>query len=399
MASAPTRRMVTFGSVLRDHGPGPDRRPVLELDTLARGDPGDRDVAGEHRAGLAGGVGDREGDHPHAALDVAPDGTLAVHVALVVHELDRGRAVVEGAAPGADDTLAEQRRLEPLVVDVAAEHVGDRVLEDEIDLLLVVAEDLLDLGARRGVADPGVAGALAEQLADVVEKLLVGPVAVDVLLREAESVEALLGLVVVEKLAEGGAVLEGDPEVRVGHPVPEAALAQLQLVDDHVVEEADDVGARGDDEAIVLERPLQGAGAAEPLTALEHQDRLAGPGQVGGRGQAVVAAADDDRVPVLARPARRPARAGRPRRAWLRSRSSQATPSRCSASRPLCSACAVLSLGKGVRIRAASRQMLRLRVRSARPVRCYRSARASGYLGGVTRSRPRVAPPCTGRRP
>ena len=45
--------------------------------------------------------------------------------------------------------------------------------------------------------------------------------------------------------------------------------------------------------------PLERAGAAQALPRLEHEHRLAGPGQVGGRGQAVVPAADDHRVPGL----------------------------------------------------------------------------------------------------
>ncbi len=76
---------------------------------------GDGDAGGELGAGLARGVGDREADHPHAALDVAPDRALALEVALVVHELDRRGALVLRAALGGDHALAEQRVLEALV--------------------------------------------------------------------------------------------------------------------------------------------------------------------------------------------------------------------------------------------------------------------------------------------
>ena len=205
--------------------------------------------------------------------------------------------------------------------DVLVEDVGDRGLEDEVDHLLLAAEQLLDLGPGRRVADPGVAGALAELAADVVEELLVGPVAVDVALREAHRLEVGLGPGVVEPLAEGGAVVERDPEVRVGDEEAQAAPAEVELAITELVEQADDVGAGADDEALVGERPLQRAGAAEPLAALEHEHAAAGPRQVGGRGEAVVAAADDDRVPLAARRARRPAPAARPRRAARRSRS------------------------------------------------------------------------------
>ncbi len=115
--------------------------------------------------------------------------------------------------------------------------------------------------------------------------------------RHAEPQQVLLGAVVVEPLAEAGAVLERDPQVRVGDVEVQAALLELQLVDHEVVEQADDVGARAD--RVAGERLLERARAAEPLAALEHEHRLAGAGEVGGGGEAVVAAADDDDVPVL----------------------------------------------------------------------------------------------------
>ncbi len=74
--------------------------------------------------------------------------------------------------------------------------------------------------------------------------------------------------------------------------------AQVELAHHQLVEQADDVGAGADHEALVGEGALQRAGAAEPLAALEHEHAAPGPGQVGGGGEAVVAAADDDRVPL-----------------------------------------------------------------------------------------------------
>ena len=71
-----------------------------------------------------------------------------------------------------------------------------------------------------------------------------------------------------------------------------------QLADDERVQQADYIGAGADYVALVREGALERAGAAEAVTALEHEDLLAGPGEVGGRRQAVVAAADDDRVPL-----------------------------------------------------------------------------------------------------
>ena len=98
-----------------------------------------------------------------------------------------------------------------------------------------------------------------------------------------------------------GAVLERDPQVGVGDVDVEAALLEPELVDHELVEQADDVGARADDVVGVGERALERAGAAEPLAALEHEHRLAGLGEVGGGGEAVVAAADDRPRPSCGR--------------------------------------------------------------------------------------------------
>ncbi len=211
--------------------PARKRAAVLEGDALAGNDLGDGDPAGENRAGVLRGVGDREADHPHAALDVSPKRPLASHVALEVHELDRGRARVLRPTPGADDPLAEEGGLEALVGHVVVEHVGDRSLEDEVDHRAVGAEELLDLGPGRRLAHPGVPLALAQLAPDLVEQLLVGPVAVDVGRGDAQFLQVGLGARVVEPLPECGAVVEGHPEVGIGHPVAKAAPLELELPD------------------------------------------------------------------------------------------------------------------------------------------------------------------------
>ncbi len=94
-------------------------------------------------------------------------------------------------------------------------------------------------------------------------------------------------------------VLERDPQVRVGDPVAQAARVEVELVDDQLVEQADDVGAGTDDEALVGERAAR-ACAAPPSRSRRSSTstRLAGLRKVRRGGEAVVAAADDHRVPV-----------------------------------------------------------------------------------------------------
>ena len=192
-----------LGVGVADDGGGADQRPVLEPDALVGHDLGDGDAGGEHGAGLLRGVGDRERDHPHAAADVAPQRAAALEVALVVHELDARGALVLRARPGADHALAEERVLEPLVAHVVVEHLGDRGVEDDVDHRLLAVQELLELGAARRVAEPAVALAGAQAPADLVEEVLVGPVALLVLLGDAERVEVGLGAGVVDPLAEG----------------------------------------------------------------------------------------------------------------------------------------------------------------------------------------------------
>ena len=52
--------------------------PVIELDALPGIHPRHRHATRQRGAGLARRVGDREGDHSHPALDVAPDGPAAI---------------------------------------------------------------------------------------------------------------------------------------------------------------------------------------------------------------------------------------------------------------------------------------------------------------------------------
>ena len=81
----------------------------------------------------------------------------------------------------------------------------------------------------------------------------------------------------------------------------EAVARQVELADDLGPQEADDV--RGDRESIARHDLLGHGGAAEHVPALQDEHAPAGPREIGGTGQPVVAAADDDRVPGFSRAA------------------------------------------------------------------------------------------------
>ena len=162
----------------------------------------------------------------------------------------------------ADDALTEERVLHALVVDVVVEHIGDRRVEEDVDHPLVVTEQRLELVARRGVADPGVAAPGAQPLPHLVEDVLVRPVAVDVVARQPHRVEARLRLRVVEPLprtsrrretAPTGSGRRRTPRVRVWRRSSSSITT--------LIEQPDDVRARAHDVALVGERPLERARA------------------------------------------------------------------------------------------------------------------------------------------
>ena len=68
--------------------------------------------------------------------------------------------------------------------------------------------------------------ALAQPDPDLVEQVLVGEVSVDVLLAEAQCLQPVQRPVVVHPLREGGAVVERDPQLRVGEVDLQPAFVQ-----------------------------------------------------------------------------------------------------------------------------------------------------------------------------
>ena len=227
--------------------------------------------------------------------------------------VDAGGARVARAGTGADDALAVQGGAQPFVADVVLDDVGDRGVEQRVDRLSVVAEPRLDLVARRSVAEPCVAFGLpiAQRPTDAREQIGIGEVAVHVGGRQRRHRRSRALAVVPQR--DRRAVFERAPEVRVGALHAVAVAGEIELVDDERMEQADEVGARADQPVGVGERLLEGARPPDLLTSLEHEDAMARTRQVGGGGEAVVPAADHDRVPGgPGRPPRRsPVRRGR----------------------------------------------------------------------------------------
>ena len=123
---------VTRGSALETTLGAADPLARLELDALARHDARDRHARRHDDARLARDVAQQERHHPHAALARSPRCRAGPPSAR-----RRGGNRIEAvpgvvrAGVGADHPLAEIGELQPLVVEVALDHLDHRPLEEQ----------------------------------------------------------------------------------------------------------------------------------------------------------------------------------------------------------------------------------------------------------------------------
>ena len=134
-----------------------------ELDALTREDPGHRHSRRHHGAELPGDVAEEEGDHPHAALHVAPRPRLSEHSARSVMEPHRGRPRIVGARVGTDDTLPQIGEVHPLIVHVPLDHFDHGPLEQDRARFGIATEPALDLVALGRRVEPQIAGSIRAQ--------------------------------------------------------------------------------------------------------------------------------------------------------------------------------------------------------------------------------------------
>ena len=147
------------------------------------------------------------------------------------------------------------------------------------------------------IANPGVVRLRSECPPDAAEKLLVAAVAVGVTGAHRRHHPMVPFGVVPE--AQGRAIVERTPEMRVDQVDAIPVTAKVELVDDAMVEETDQVGARADHEPGIVERVVERARAADAVTRLEDEHSAPDACKVSGGGEAVVAGADDDHIPRL----------------------------------------------------------------------------------------------------
>ena len=298
------------------HDLGRELLAVLQLDAggaaIVQQDPADPGAGADLGAVLAGGVRDRVGDRAHAALLEAPVAQVAVaDVADGVVRHHVGGAGLVRTGPGPDHAVDRERALDLRRLEPVVEQVGDRHrhqpghVGDRADVKAAVApgqpEGLVQVAglARAEVRRHGEQQR-AEHFGQPGQPGVPARHGVGVLLRPpGDLVVVPLGVVGVEldRAALGKGLV-----VRAHRVDLVAVPLQLQVVDDRRGQQRHHVGQPGHLEIRGV-RPgsLGGRGAAGLRPSLEHQRARARAGQVGRGDQAVVPAADDNRV-VVRRP-------------------------------------------------------------------------------------------------
>ena len=174
------------------------------------------------------------------------------------------------------------RRLQVLVQQVghaAEEHLGEGLL---VFRRLQTRTELAQCRWRLENRDP-------EALRETIEEVEQCRVAVDVLLRELPDLRRdPLRLAEPDERAPVG---KGEHERGVRPREGETETLELQIRDDLRLERAGGVGHR---RAVAGKELVLRAGAADDVALLEHEHVDACTGEVGGAGEAVVAATDDD---------------------------------------------------------------------------------------------------------
>ena len=284
---------------------GKDLLPALEHDpgglAVLDEDLCDGGLGADLGAQRAGRAGDGRSHATGAALGDAPGPEGAVDLAHVVMQQHVGRARRVDAEVGADDARCahgalQRRRLEPAVEELGRAH-GHQLHEGQL-LLSRQGREVLDQGAEPGrVARVGASRVGRGHRQDGLDET--GH------LRHQLAV-FLVGLGVTDRpasqLAHGVSVVVGAPQVVTidrgegaveGQDV-EPVARQLQVTDDLRPQQAHHIREHAEAEA--GEDLHRERGAAEDLPSLEHEGPEASPREVGTADEAVVAAADDDRV-------------------------------------------------------------------------------------------------------
>ena len=290
-SSASARR----GSALQTTARAAIAGAVLELDALAGPDRRHRRAGGDHRAGLARRVGERERHAAHPAAHVGPGARVAGEAPARVVPGDRGGAGVARRGERPDHALAGERvdhrgrRRSARASSCRSPRTASRSPPRRRPRRSSISSRD---GGSASHRSSGPSGRSASRMRRVEPDVLAVAAAVGV-------AELRHRARLVDPLRERAAVLARDGDVGVLGPQRDQLVAvavQRELLDHERVQEPGEVGARRD--RVARPRLLERARAADLVAALEHEHAAAGAGEVGGGGQPVVPRADDDGVPA-----------------------------------------------------------------------------------------------------
>ena len=292
-----------------EHDRGRDRLAAVQRHAahaaVAHVDRGHGRAGADDRAVRARAAGQRVRDRSHPAAHVAPRAADAVELPQLVVQQVVGRARRARAGPHADDAGGRVRALERVVLEPVVEQVADRHRHHAVELVQAAAREpggparlahQLEHVARALGADRGrraqhhrpqhVGDALHHRL-EVVHR-------VGVMSRHRGDRRVRGGRVVVEE--HRAAVGRERRERRVERDRVVAEALELEVFDDLRAQHRDHVGGAAD--ALAGPYLLGHARAAEQVAPLQHAHAQARAREIRGRCEAVVAAADDDRVEV-----------------------------------------------------------------------------------------------------
>ena len=253
----------------------------------------DRDdlgAAAQLGAGAARGRLQRAGHRAHPAHRHVPiAGAVADHVVEEAAVLAQVGVVRAGEGP--DERVGQGDAAQHVVGKALLDELADRALEQRVPRRVVAHAGAQALGAEQRLGHRGE-DRLRDPRADPVEALP----AIDRRRIARRGRQRRAGALAILAVDEHAARRIARQRRVGGDPPPAQPDAEAQFVDDPLRQQADQVGVARQPRVDTRPRALGDRRAADVVAALEHQHRAPGAREVRRGDQAVVAAADDDRI-------------------------------------------------------------------------------------------------------
>ena len=220
-----------------------------------------------------------------------------------VKQQPHGRTGFIGAAVLAVDIVGEDQPLGFFGLEMSVEEIGEAAGEKHQQLGCLIAAEAAKpseetqsftqsgeppggkIGRRFEEEGLKIAGERLELAIDREKGIAVAPrIAADLVCRPFR----------IGPPAQDPPILQRQGQDRIAGDHPQAMRAEIEVADDRRHQHAGDVGRKG--HAMARDHLLGDAGAAKDFASLEHEHRTASAREIGGGGQPVMAAADNDCV-------------------------------------------------------------------------------------------------------